>query len=99
MIDAFMPVIEDETIAKALMSRIAAVILFDSPNRSDSRRFDDIFNQVSFAGLFDIDLRINERLSARVVRNTTSAALTGARPIWGREYLLRIAGTASRSCI
>ena len=39
MIDAFMPVIEDETIAKALMSRIAAVILFDSPNRSDSRRF------------------------------------------------------------
>jgi hypothetical protein len=51
----FTALIEDETTGHALMSRIPAVILFDSPNG----RVDGIFNQVSFMGVFDIDLLIN----------------------------------------
>jgi len=73
--------------------------LFAWPNHSDSRRFDGIFNQVSFAEFFDIDLGMKEPLSASVVRNATSAALTGAKLVWGRECVLRKAGTARGSRI
>ncbi len=77
MIGLFTGLIEDETMGFAIMSRIPAVILFDSPNGGHSGRVDGIFNQVSFAGVFDIDLTIDGRLVASVSRNGTSAVVKG----------------------
>jgi len=63
LVGLFTALIEDETIGHALMSRIPAVILFDSPKG----RVDGIFNQVSFTGIFDIDLLINGVLAGAVM--------------------------------
>ena len=53
------------------------MILFDMLHRGDLGRFDGRFDQVSFAGLFDIDLTIDERLITRVGRNPRPAILMG----------------------
>jgi hypothetical protein len=76
-IGLFTALIEDETMGHALMSRIPAVILFDSPNGGQTGRVDGIFNQVSFSGVFDIDLTIDGRLISSVIRNGTSAVVKG----------------------
>jgi len=58
----FNALIEDETMSNALESQIPAIILFDSPNKGQSGRVDGTFNQVSFAGVFNVDLLINGQL-------------------------------------
>jgi hypothetical protein len=70
----FTALIEDQQTGHALMSRIPAVILFDSPGTA---RVDGIFHQVSFAGVFDIDLTINGRLVASIVGGGLSSSLKG----------------------
>jgi hypothetical protein len=73
----FTALIEDETMGNALMSRIPAVVLFDSPNSGGAGRVDGIFHQVSFAGLFDIDLTIDGRLVDSVTGGGLSVTLKG----------------------
>jgi hypothetical protein len=51
--------IEDITQSSVLQSRVPSTILFDFPNNGNSGRVDGIFNQVSFNGVFDIDLLVN----------------------------------------
>jgi hypothetical protein len=55
----FNALIESETMSSALQSRVPTVILFDSPQ---SGRVDGIFTQVTFAGVFEVDLVINGQL-------------------------------------
>jgi len=98
-VGVFIGLVEDETTSVAIESRVPAVILFDSPNGGTSGRVDGIFNQVSFAGFFDIDLTINGALVRRA-RGGLSVTLKATSP--GGRALAAIegkAGTASRSRI
>jgi hypothetical protein len=62
----FTGLIEGVSISSAIESRVPAVILFDSPNGGQSGRVDGIFNQVTFAGVFEVDLVINGQLAQSV---------------------------------
>lgn len=62
----FTGLIEGVSMSSAIESRVPAVILFDSPNGGQSGRVDGIFNQVTFAGVFDVDLVINGQLAQSV---------------------------------
>ena len=73
----FTALIEDETTGFALMSRIPAVLLFDSPNHGSIGRVDGIFHQVGFAGAFNIDLTIDGVLVNRVTAGGLSVTLKG----------------------
>jgi hypothetical protein len=59
----FTGLIEDESMSSALESRVPAVIVFDSPNGGGSGLVDGIFNQIAFAGIFEVDLVINGQLA------------------------------------
>jgi len=64
----FTATIEDETIEYMLFENCGSdTVRFAA--QGDSRRFDSMFNQVSFAGLFDINLVMDERLMMSVSRN------------------------------
>jgi hypothetical protein len=77
LVGVFNALIEDQTNSYALESRIAAVILFDSPNGGKSGRVDGIFTQVSFTGVFDVDLVINGQLIQAATGGTTVTVHAG----------------------
>ncbi|MBV8775343.1 MAG: hypothetical protein JO166_23870 [Deltaproteobacteria bacterium] len=62
----FTGLVEGVSLSSAIESRVPAVILFDSPNGGQSGRVDGIFNQVSFAGVFEVDLVVNGQLAQSV---------------------------------
>jgi hypothetical protein len=62
----FTGLIEGVSMSSAVESRVPAVILFDSPNGGKSGRVDGIFNQVTFSGVFEVDLVINGQLAQAV---------------------------------
>ena len=62
----FTGLIEGVSMSSAVESRVPAVILFDSPNGGQSGRVDGIFNQVTFAGVFEVDLLVNGQLAQSV---------------------------------
>jgi hypothetical protein len=67
----FNALIEDQSKSYALESRIPAIILFDSPNGGKSGRVDGVFTQVSFAGVFTVDLMINGQVVQTVSGGTS----------------------------
>jgi hypothetical protein len=67
----FDALIEDQSKSYALESRVPAIILFDSPNGGKSGRVDGVFTQVSFAGVFTVDLMINGQVVQTASGGTT----------------------------
>jgi hypothetical protein len=77
LVGVFNALIEDEKNSYALESRIPAVILFDSPNGGKSGRVDGEFSQVSFTGVFEVDLVINGQVIQSASGGTTVAVHAG----------------------
>jgi len=77
LVGVFNALIEDEKNSFALESRIPAVILFDSPNGGKSGRVDGEFSQVTFTGVFDVDLAINGQVVQSASGGTTVAVHAG----------------------